>query len=194
MTWEVIAILARLAPGRLNSCAGTTMRTDTAASATLPLASVIAARIRPPWRLATRCTSRLASATQRGGQDPHATGRPSAQSPSTPNATRSSEPIRNHSLGSRWLHELGDNHLDARRNVPPFLTASFDTGRIRLAAAVAMALVEGAVATGYLHALVGLPLWAVPAAARHSENGFGAGRNWQPDLACLPQAPQTTAA
>ena len=53
----------------------------------------------------TRCTSRPVSATQRGGQAQHATGRPSARSPSTPNATRSLRLPQKQSLCSHWPHK-----------------------------------------------------------------------------------------
>jgi transposase InsO family protein len=62
------------------------------------------ATITPSWPLATRCTSRPVSATQRAGPAQHATGHRPAQSPSIPNATRSSRRTRQ-KIGSRWLHE-----------------------------------------------------------------------------------------
>ena len=79
--------------------------TVTAASATSPLGSDMTATIRPSWQLATRCTSRPASATQRAGPARHATGHRPAQSPSIPNATRSSRCTRQQPIGSSWLHE-----------------------------------------------------------------------------------------
>lgn len=60
-------------------------------------------------------TSRPVSATPLASPAPHATGRPSALSPSTPNATRSSRTTRRQAINSRWLHECGYNYIDARR-------------------------------------------------------------------------------
>jgi hypothetical protein len=107
----------RPAPGQPNSRVRITMSTDTAASATSPLVSAIAAQITPSWRLDTTSTSRPVSATRRAGPAPLAAGRPSAQSPSTRNATRSSRTTRKQSLCSRRLRKRGDKHLDARRPV-----------------------------------------------------------------------------
>ena len=107
-----------LEPGQLSSCVGTTMSTGTAASATSPLASVIAAQFRPSWRLDTISTSTPESATARAGPAPRATGPQSAQSPSTRSATRSSRTTRKQNLNNRWLHKQGNNYLDARRLSP----------------------------------------------------------------------------
>ena len=44
-------------------------------------------------------------------------GRPSAQSRSIQSANPSSQLLRRRQINSRWLHEQGDNHLDARRSL-----------------------------------------------------------------------------
>ena len=63
-----------------------------------------------------RCTSVLVSSTRLAGPAARAIGRPWARWRSTPSATRSCRRIREHQIFSRWLHERGDNYLDARRN------------------------------------------------------------------------------
>jgi hypothetical protein len=89
----------------------------TAASATSARRSVMPATITRSSQRVTRSTPRLASATLRGGRATPATGRPSAPSRSILNATRWSRRQRTTKRYSHWLHDRGNNYLDARRVV-----------------------------------------------------------------------------
>src|SRR5207247_1565719 len=104
-----------LAPGPPTSCVGTTSTIATAASATSARRSATRATITRSSQRGTPSTSRLVNATRPAGRDTRATGRPSARSRSTPSATRWLPRHRTTKIYSRWLHDRGDNYLDARR-------------------------------------------------------------------------------
>ena len=84
------------APGPPRSCAGTTSKIATAASATSLRRSGARAKIMPSWRLNTRLTTRPAGANRPGGLVAHATAHPLVRSPSIPSA--------NASLALHWIH------------------------------------------------------------------------------------------
>ena len=112
---KVSPISTRRVPGRPASCAGTTSIIVTAVSVMSALPSAMAARIRKSWQPDMPSTARPANSTPHAGLATLETGRLSGLSPSTPNAIASSRHIRQTTISSRWLHDRGDNYLDARR-------------------------------------------------------------------------------
>jgi len=81
------------------------MSIGTAASVTSAPRSAMRARITRSWQRGMNYMFGLAKPIRLAGRAGHATGRPSAPSPSTPNATRSSRRIRATTIDSRRLHE-----------------------------------------------------------------------------------------
>jgi hypothetical protein len=113
---KALPISTTLAPGRSASCIGTTSSIGTAAFVTSARLSAMPARIKPFSRLDMPCMPRLANSTRHAGQGRLGTGRPVGAV--TLNPERDCI-VKAHSAGttifSHWLHDRGDNYLDARR-------------------------------------------------------------------------------